>query len=76
MKNIRVILSEILPVMVVKFSIYLNRRVFVMRETDIPASVPMESISDRYRFKESDRSKNANWEPRSVYAFTQSDQGL
>ena len=34
-----------------------------MRETDISASIPMKSISDRYRFKESDRSKNANWDP-------------
>ena len=30
MKNIRVFLSENFPVLVVKFSIYLNRRVFVM----------------------------------------------
>ena len=31
MKNIRFFLSEKLPVLVVKFSIYLNRRVFVMQ---------------------------------------------
>ena len=30
MKNIRVFLSENFPSLVVKFSIYLNRRVFVM----------------------------------------------
>ena len=31
MKNIRIFLSENFPFSVVKFSIYLNRRVFVMR---------------------------------------------
>ena len=30
MKNIRIFLSENFPFLVVKFSIYLNRRVFVM----------------------------------------------
>ena len=30
MKNIRIFLSETFPLLVVKFSIYLNRRVFVM----------------------------------------------
>ena len=30
MKNIRIFLSENIPFLVVKFSIYLNRRVFVM----------------------------------------------
>ena len=30
MKNIKFVLSEKLPILVVKFSIYLNRRVFVM----------------------------------------------
>ena len=30
MKNIRIFLSENFPVLVVKFSVYLNRRVFVM----------------------------------------------
>ena len=30
MKNIRIFLSENLPFLIVKFSIYLNRRVFVM----------------------------------------------
>ena len=30
MKNIRIFLSENFPSLVVKFSIYLNRRVFVM----------------------------------------------
>ena len=31
MKNIRIFLSENFPFLVVKFSIYLNRRVFVMK---------------------------------------------
>ena len=32
MKNIRIFLSENFPILVVKFSIYLNRRAFVMAE--------------------------------------------
>ena len=32
MKNIRIFLSEICHFVVVKFSVYLNRRVFVMRQ--------------------------------------------
>ena len=33
MKNIRIFLSENVPFLIVKFSIYLNRRVFVMNQT-------------------------------------------
>ena len=35
MKNIRFFLSENFPFLVIKFSIYLNRRVFVMKDTEV-----------------------------------------
>ena len=51
MKNIRIFLSENFPFMVVKFSIYLNRRVFVMRLMKIqPFSLLLMKINVTYLF--------------------------
>ena len=39
MKNIRIFLSENFYFLVVKFSIYLNRRVFVMKSYNLPLPI-------------------------------------
>ena len=44
MKNIRVFLSQNFQFLEVKFSIYLNRRVFVMQSTYAPAEFSYESL--------------------------------
>ena len=40
MKNIRIFLSENFPILVVKCSIYLNRRVFIMQRTNLMMLMP------------------------------------
>ena len=45
MKNIRIFYLKIFPVLVVKFSIYLNRNVFVMFENGVLLMCTLEGIS-------------------------------
>ena len=40
MKNIRIFLFENFPILVVKCSIYLNRRVFIMQRTNLMMLMP------------------------------------
>ena len=45
MKNVRIFLSENFPFPVVKFSIYLNRRVFVMTLDELHTVEPQRQIT-------------------------------